>query len=190
MCLILPLECKQAVKLYSLPKLWIDNTSKIYPKYAPDRLFWTPKMQKLPGVGGHTLLSTYFWIKCVFSPPWLGVEVRLYFPNSTKVCTTSLSLNFKMQKLPGVGGGDPLPGFLDRRVMCLMHPRKKKASCELYFLLKFWIDSTSIIHQKYSQDCLFWTLKMQKLPGVGGGHSPSTYFPDSSPDVWCASCIH
>ena len=178
MCLILPLECKQAVILFSLPKLWIDNTSKIYPKYAPDRLFWTPKMQKLPGVGGHTLLSTYFWIKCVFSPPWLGVEVRLYFPNSTKVCTTSLSLNFKMQKLPGVGGGDPLPhpqlfsGFLDRRVMCLMHPRKKKASCELYFLLKFWIDSISKIHQKYAPDRLFWTLKNAKVSWCWRGIPP------------------
>ena len=32
------------------------------------------------------------------------------------------------------------------------------------------LDSTSKFHQKYALDRLFSNLKMQKFPGVGGGH--------------------
>ena len=47
--------------------------------------------------------------------------------NPLKVWDHRFTLNPAMHKLPGVGGGYPLPlhifsGFLDRRVMCLMHP--------------------------------------------------------------------
>ena len=60
-------------------------------------------------------------------------------------------------------------GISDQRVMCLKHLSIKRA-VELHFLLKFWIDSASKIHQKYVPDRLFWTLKMQKIHDVGGGH--------------------
>ena len=85
---------KQAVKLYFISKLWIDNTSKIHPKYAPDRLFWTLKMQKLPVVGGgyplHTLPLHIFSgflidrrVMCLMYPlEWqAGCENYIFFLN-------------------------------------------------------------------------------------------------------------
>ena len=47
----------------------------------------------------------------------------------------------------------------------------------VYFLRNLGIDNTSNIHLKYAPDRLLWTLKMQKVPGVGGGHpSPPNIF--------------
>ena len=66
--------------------------------------------------------------------------------------------------------------------MCLMHPLEYKSRLwKLSFLFKFLIDINSQIHQKYAPDRLFWTLKMQKLPCVGGGcplpHPPLQFLP-------------
>ena len=130
-------------------------------------------------------------VMCLMHPPeWkAGCEPvfstwildRQYFKNSPKVCTRSLSLNPKDAKNPWCGRGCPshlflvFSRFLYWHVMCLMHPIEYKAgsvpefssNCIFFLNLdrQYWK-----IHQKHATDHLVWTLKMQTLLGVGGGH--------------------